>query len=204
MICFSQRPYCQRCTRLDLSALKEFVLFRNDDVSTNSLRNDDKSLIYQLLLYIYIYIYIWRIPWRILLILTSEGALTGDLVCLRITFGRRLYAPGRGWGTGKRERGTEFFRSRKRHVRHDDEACFRSHFGASTFSASAAWLLRSTRAQPRPQFPSAATAPQPASPRHDLAGPPLAGDGGATQREQLVVGPSFVGAVVVGGSCEEA
>ena len=40
VICFSQRPYCQRCTRLDLSALKEFVLFRNDDVSTNSLRND--------------------------------------------------------------------------------------------------------------------------------------------------------------------
>ena len=39
VICFSQRPYCQRCTRLDLSALKEFVLFRNDDVSTNSLRD---------------------------------------------------------------------------------------------------------------------------------------------------------------------
>ena len=33
VICFSQWPYCQRCTRLDLSALKEFVLFRNDDVS---------------------------------------------------------------------------------------------------------------------------------------------------------------------------
>ena len=39
VLCFSQRPYCQRCTRLDLSALKEFVLFRNDDVSTNSLRD---------------------------------------------------------------------------------------------------------------------------------------------------------------------
>ena len=39
VICLSQRPYCQRCTRLDLSALKEFVLFRNDDVSTNSLRD---------------------------------------------------------------------------------------------------------------------------------------------------------------------
>ena len=44
VICFSQRPYCQRCTRLDLSALKEFVLFRNDDVSTKSLRNDDALL----------------------------------------------------------------------------------------------------------------------------------------------------------------
>ena len=40
VICFSQRPYCERCTRLDLSALKEFVSFRNDDVSPNSMRND--------------------------------------------------------------------------------------------------------------------------------------------------------------------
>ena len=41
VICFSQRSYCQRCTRLDLSALKEFVLFRNDDVSSYySMRND--------------------------------------------------------------------------------------------------------------------------------------------------------------------
>ena len=39
VLCFAQRPYCQRCTRLDLSALKEFVLLRSDEVSTNSLRD---------------------------------------------------------------------------------------------------------------------------------------------------------------------
>ena len=41
--------------------------------------------------------------------LTSEGALTIDLVCPRVTFGRRLYALGGGSGTEgrERERGTE-------------------------------------------------------------------------------------------------
>ena len=39
--------------------------------------------------------------------LTSEGALTIDLVCPRVTFGRRLYALGGGSGTEGRERERE-------------------------------------------------------------------------------------------------
>ena len=45
------------------------------------------------------------------MIVASEGALTIDLVCPRVTFGRRLYALGGGSGTEgrerERERGTE-------------------------------------------------------------------------------------------------
>ena len=49
--------------------------------------------------------------------LTSEGALTIDLVCPRVTFGRRLYALGGGSGTEGRERERERERHRGRRER---------------------------------------------------------------------------------------
>ena len=62
--------------------------------------------------------------------LTSEGALTGDLVFPRITFGRRLYAPGRGWGTRKGERGTEREeRDREREKKREERREKRKEFG---------------------------------------------------------------------------
>ena len=49
--------------------------------------------------------------------LTSEGALTIDLVCPRVTFGRRLYALGGGSGTEGRERERERHRGRRERER---------------------------------------------------------------------------------------
>ena len=49
--------------------------------------------------------------------LTSEGALTIDLVCPRVTFGRRLYALGGGSGTEGREREREAQREERERER---------------------------------------------------------------------------------------
>ena len=49
--------------------------------------------------------------------LTSEGALTIDLVCPRVTFERRLYALGGGSGTEGREREREREREAQREER---------------------------------------------------------------------------------------
>ena len=49
--------------------------------------------------------------------LTSEGALTIDLVCPRVTFGRRLYAPGGGSGMEEREREREAQREKRERER---------------------------------------------------------------------------------------
>ena len=49
--------------------------------------------------------------------MTSEGALTIDLVCPRVTFGRRLYALGGGSGTEGRARERERHRGRRERER---------------------------------------------------------------------------------------